>query len=63
MSKCLTEFKNLNLENKDEKKMLQNIEKELNLEVEDMIERAQAQLTGHPKQVKLVYILVARGSC
>ena len=41
--------------------MLQNIEKELNLEVEDMIERAQAQLTGHPKQVKLVDILVARG--
>jgi len=56
VSKCLTEFKRLNLDDKDEKKMQAAIEKELALEVDDMIEQAQAQLTGHPKQGELPLI-------
>eukprot|EP00088_Acartia_fossae_P037779 TRINITY_DN3901_c0_g1_i1.p1 TRINITY_DN3901_c0_g1~~TRINITY_DN3901_c0_g1_i1.p1 ORF type:complete len:723 (-),score=196.87 TRINITY_DN3901_c0_g1_i1:413-2581(-) len=55
-SKCLTEFKKLNLDDKDEKKLQKAIERELIFEVEDMIARAQEQLSGHPKQGELPLI-------
>jgi len=53
VSKLLGEFKKINLNETDEKKLLADIEKELKFEVQEMIQQAQAQLTGHPKQGQL----------
>ena len=40
------------MQENDEKRLLKGVERELNHEVEDMIEDAQKLLTGHPNQVE-----------
>jgi len=53
---ALSDLKNLNLDEKDDKKLQRSLDRELGYVVDEMIREAELLLTGHPDQGKLPLI-------